>query len=502
VWAYLRHAWIRVKDKFGLKVYIFIGIGIYSIFYSALSLTIFHSFRIYTWDLGIFNQALWTTLNGRLLHYTAEPFYTSTGCFLGAHFGPILFLILPFYAAIPQPETLLVISTLIIAAGAIPAYEVALLLLRNERVAAILGVVYLLYLPLQGVTFSGFSLEAIAVTLFLFIVLFLLKGDFKKLSLALMLGLATHESSAIVIAFIGLYGMWHYKSPKNRGWQVSLIIVVLSSFYFIFAQNMRVFFGWTQHPSLWNEWRLIGAESPADLPFKILMNPLGAWKSLAYEWPLKVKFLFILFAPFAFLPVLGASALLPAAPYLGMSLFSSYGVYYSIESHYGTFFAPFLFVAMVHGIMRLKKTGHFRSSTLKSAGLALLLSLASLIAFLPVPLTIPRISEHDRVVHNFMTQIPPNASVLTQNNVYPHLSSRMHAYTIPSPLWAEEYRQAGEDILHALRTKRIEWVLVDLNSEPYSAAAGELILTNFVFRSRSYNLIKEEDGVMLFELEG
>jgi uncharacterized membrane protein len=502
VWKYLRHGWTRVKDKFGLKVYIFIAIGIYSIFYSALSLTIFHSFRIYTWDLGIFNQALWTTLNGRLLHYTAEPFYTSTGCFLGAHFAPILLLIVPLYAILPQPGTLLVISTLIVAAGAIPAYEIARFFLKKEKAAALLGLAYLVYLPLQGVTFSGFSLEAIAVTLFLFIILFLLKGDLKKLSLALILGLATHESSAIVVAFIGFYGMWYYKSPKNRGWKMSLIISVVSIVYFVFAQRMRVFFGWTQRPSLWNEWQLIGVESPADLPTGILMNPIGAWSSLAYQWQTKAVFLAALFAPFAFLPLCGFPGLLPAVPYLGMSLLSSYGLYYNVESHYGAFIAPFFFVAMVHGTMRIQKVRRFRPSVLKLAALTLLLSSASLLSFLPAHYTTPGSSEHDKIVHNFMAQIPQNASVLTQSNIFPHLSSRMHAYTIPPPLWAEEYRQVGEEILHNLSTVQIEYVLVDLNSEPYSATAGELILTDFVFRSRRFNLIGNEDGVMLYRLQG
>jgi uncharacterized membrane protein len=100
-----------------------------------------------------------------------------------------------------------------------------------------------------------------------------------------------------------------------------------------------------------------------------------------------------------------------------------------------------------------------------------------------------------------MAQIPQNASVLTQSNIFPHLSSRMHAYTIPPPLWADEYRQAGEEILNNLSTARIEYVLVDLNSEPYSATAGELILTDFVFATRSYNLIGNEDGVILYKLQ-
>lgn len=504
MWKYLKCIGIRLKDKFGFKIYIFIAIVVYLIVYSMLQIKIYHSFHFHTWDLGVFNQAFWTTLNGHLFYYTSEPFYTNTGCFLGTHFGPVLLLILPLYAIYPSPETLLVISTAIIALGAIPAYEIAQLLVKEEKTAAILGLTYLLYLPLTGITLSGFSLESIAVTLFLFVILYLLKGAFKKLSLAVILGLATHEVSASVMVLIGLYGMWHSKSPRNRGFQASLIISMASILYLIFAQNMRVFLGWTQRPSLWNEWSLIGAESALDLPLKIFTNPLVAWNSLTFDWLLKTQFLFVLFAPFAFLPLLGLEGLLPAAPYLGASLFSNYGVYYSIENHYGAFTAPFFFVAMIHGIVRLQKDVRFRVSASRLAKMSLLWSVALIILFFPATYNsyggALQSGEHERVIYNAMAQIPQDASVLTQNNIFPHLSSRIEAYTIPSPLWAEEYRQVGKAILYDLSGIKIQYVLVDRNSEPYSAAGGDLILREFIFKNQNYELIMEEDGVMLFEL--
>jgi uncharacterized membrane protein len=89
--------------------------------------------------------------------------------------------------------------------------------LKNKKSAVILGIFYLLYPPLQGVTLSGFSPEPFAVTLFLFVILYMVRSDFKKLALAVTLGLITHEASSDVITFIALYGMLYHRSIKTRG---------------------------------------------------------------------------------------------------------------------------------------------------------------------------------------------------------------------------------------------------------------------------------------------
>jgi len=87
------------------------------------------AFRSYAWDLGIFNQSLWTTLNeGRLFRHTLELFLNSSGSFFAVHFSPILFLVLVPYAALQRPETLLVLQSVVLAIAAYPLY----LLVREE----------------------------------------------------------------------------------------------------------------------------------------------------------------------------------------------------------------------------------------------------------------------------------------------------------------------------------------------------------------------------------
>jgi len=483
-----------------------ISILIYTTIFSVVAITLYHSFRIFTWDLGIFNQAFWNTLHGRFLYYTADiSIYTKTGCFLAAHFSPILLLVLPFYAICPTAETLLVISTLVVAIGALPAYEIANFFLKNEKVAVMLGIFYLLYPPLQGVTLSGFSPQSFAGTLFLFIVYYLIKGDFKKLALVVPLGLMTHEASVPVIAFIAIYGMLYHKSAKNKGFQASLVILAICVPYFFFAQNMKIFFGWTGQPSLWHEWAFIGATGTTDLPFKILLNPTGAWTALTFDGAAKLLYIIFLLLPVLFLPLLGLRELIPAFPYLFISFFSSYRLYYSLEGHYAAFVAPFVFVGLIHGIMRLRGKLRLNFSVSKLTKLVLLTNVILLIVLLPLVYSKFEVfkinEEHNNVIRSFVLRIPQNVSVLTQSNIFPHLSNRPDAYTIPPPTWGYEYTQVGKEVLRNLTRTDVKYVLLDFKSEPPYFSAADLIYTNFIVPNGRYSLLDAKDGVVLFCLK-
>jgi uncharacterized membrane protein len=393
-----------------------------------------------------------------------------------------------------------------VAVGALPAYEIARFLLKNEKTAVMLGIFYLFYPPLQGVTLSGFSPEPFIGTLFLFITCYLIKGDFRKLVLVFSLGLMTHESAVPVIAFIAIYGMLYYRSFRTKGFKASLIILIVCIPYFFFAQYMRSFFGWTGQPSLWREWSLIGATGPLDLPLKILLNPIGAWNSLTFDGMVKLSYAIFLFLPVLFLPLLGWQGLIPAIPYLFISFFSSYSMYYSIEGHYAAFVAPFVFLGFIRGIMKLQCNRRLNVSALKLVKIALLVNVILLTILLPSIYSQYQVftlnEEHNNILRSFISRIPQNVSVLTQINIFPHLANRPDAYSIPSPLWGDQYKQEGKEILQELSKIDVRYVLLDFKSESYYVAAAQLIESDFIQADKGkYTLMEERDGVKLYILK-
>jgi uncharacterized membrane protein len=184
-------------------------------------------------------------------------------------------------------------------------------------------------------------------------------------------------------------------------------------------------------------------------------------------------------------------------------MFSSYSGYYSIESHYAAFLAPFFFVALIHGIARLQKRRGFHISASKMAKIVLLLSTMSVIAILPGTyvrhIGLSSKEEHTKILYETIEMIPQNASVLAQNDVFLYVSSRADAYTIPSPKWSKEYQQIAKETLQNLTRVKIDYVFIDLASEPYAASGGKLILEEFVRKKNNYYTIVNNDGVMLFK---
>ena len=83
-------------------------------------------------DLGIMDQAIWSTVHGQILHQTICNTISETNCAgsdgitrLAIHVEPILFPISLLYLLWPDPRTLLVLQTIVVAAGAYPAFWLA-----------------------------------------------------------------------------------------------------------------------------------------------------------------------------------------------------------------------------------------------------------------------------------------------------------------------------------------------------------------------------------------
>src|SRR6202048_1806008 len=101
----------------------------YFVLYSVLSVLRHVTYHSFGPDLGIFDQVFWNTTQGRFFESTMSLVQTQPHSYLADHFSPVYLLLMPAYAIIPRPETLLVIQTLFLAAGVWPLYLLARLLL-------------------------------------------------------------------------------------------------------------------------------------------------------------------------------------------------------------------------------------------------------------------------------------------------------------------------------------------------------------------------------------
>ncbi len=112
---------------------------------SLLSYIKYLVYDAYAWDLGIFEQALFSTaFYHKLFYYTVELYVNPSGSFLGTHFSPILFTLVPIYYLNPHPTTLLTIQAILLYIPVIPLYIMSMQLTNNRNIAFVTSLIYLL----------------------------------------------------------------------------------------------------------------------------------------------------------------------------------------------------------------------------------------------------------------------------------------------------------------------------------------------------------------------
>src|SRR6266542_1249975 len=135
----------------------------YALVFGALSLIRHWSFHSTGLDLGVFDQVVWNTSQGRFMESTLSLDRCVPHSFLGDHFSPVLLALVPLYWIAPHPETLLVAQTVALALGAWPVYLLAKRLLPPGIERLIWIFAYTFSAPLSFITLYDFHEVALAV---------------------------------------------------------------------------------------------------------------------------------------------------------------------------------------------------------------------------------------------------------------------------------------------------------------------------------------------------
>ncbi len=169
----------------------------YTLVFSFVALMRFYTFRTYI-DLGIFDQAFSSTLRGSFFYETPDLVTIPSGSFLGTHFAPLVFLLVPIYAVYPNPQSLLVLQTPFIALGAVP--------------------VYLINPAIQSLNLFDFHLEAFLPFFLGMAYYFLLTKNWRPYFLFLGLSLMTIEFASIIVVSMSVASLVPYGRRNPAGW--------------------------------------------------------------------------------------------------------------------------------------------------------------------------------------------------------------------------------------------------------------------------------------------
>src|SRR5712692_7934709 len=106
---------------------------LYAVVFGSLALVRHWALHSTALDLGVFDQVLWNTVHGRFMESTLSLERCDPHSFFLDHFSPALLVIVPFYAIVPRPETLIFVQTVALALGTWPIYLLARRVLERSE---------------------------------------------------------------------------------------------------------------------------------------------------------------------------------------------------------------------------------------------------------------------------------------------------------------------------------------------------------------------------------
>ena len=495
------------------------------------------AFETFAWDLGVYNQALATTvLDHRFFYYTADLPAGTGGSLFAAHFSPLLILMIPFYYLSPTPEMALVIQAFGIGLGAIPAYLVGAHLLHSRNWGIVTSATYLVTPITLGTIWYDFHPEAFLPAAILFLLYFYLRGSVLGFLISCVAACAAIETASpfillfLVTALLGTLwdASFKFKLVDRAQIRLAALGIVLSALWLVLSFAVVNHFnstGGTYGPAYSFDYMVLGAQSLFGVYPTAILHPSRALIALHFDGLQKVGYFLFLFGAFAFIPLIGKLRyVLPVFAWVGLAVLSNNTSYYTFGDQYSAYVLGFLVVGFASGLesipaswfkvhqlySRVRKMFprlRLAPGTPKMVRNVLVVSLVvgcivgtNLYGspLLPnpglnyaVPHGIPTVTTHDKLLDSIIGLVPPSGSILTTIALFPEVSSRADAYVVP----VSSYFRGNLTFNQVLDgyVNKSDYVLVDLTLDYWT---GVILLDSA--NLTGFGIEAEAQGIVLY----
>ncbi|GAB6102163.1 DUF2079 domain-containing protein [Thermococcus atlanticus] len=456
---------------------------LYIMIFFFLQLNIYHTFRSLGTDLGIFTQAFWNTIHGNGIFYNNIEWQLHHGVqtHFGVHNSPILFLLLPAYYLFPRPQTLLFLQTLVIGLSAYPLYLLAREVLRRERMAVLMALLYLFNPALHGINLYDFHAVPFAMPFIFLTAYFMEKENLKAAFISVLLVLSVKEDAGLAVLSLGLFYLLKDGSIFSRSTcrKFCLFMISVSLIWILLSIKLVI-----PHfaPAGYEYTGLYGKSCSGHAYQKILFFLLVnlSWGMLTF---LRPKYYLLL-------------AALPWAEMLASCRWEMF----VIGTHYPYMVVPLSFISIIYALRDLRPRA---VSRIASAGMIIgLLSSAALtpaLPFLSLHSNLPvvywgyeKVTPHHRLLGEITGRLEKsNYRILTQNDIFPHLANNAGTYFI----WIDLYRNLHNPG-YLTETLSIDIILLDSKLERYNTSVRPQLLR--YFKEAGYLRIIETDGIQIY----
>ncbi|HLF26543.1 MAG TPA: DUF2079 domain-containing protein [Anaerolineae bacterium] len=408
-------------------------IAVCAVLFSWLSVARHYTFNTAAYDLAMYDQAVWNTSQGRWFEINlledSMPGLTNK---LGDHVEPILLPLALLYRIRSNPDVLLIVQALALAALIWPLYHLG----RDKTGSFLLaGLSVALYLAHPGM-WNALLFDFHPVTLgaaFLMFALWMLARQRPVACLIFaLLAMACKEHIGLIVALLGLYVVLFRRSDRPLG--ALLFGVGLVGAIIAFGVINPAYQPAGVSPYLVRYARL--GDSLGEILLSPITKPDVVWSMLSR--PNRVSYYGDLLLPLGGLPLLGAELILPVLPDIALNTFSAFGPARSIDYHYAILIVPFLILAASWGADRVARFTR-RKSIVWLAGAWMLISMAAYHighygTFLPLSdryAATFAFTPHHAAGLQIAGMVPAEAVVSAQFNLVPHVSQRQRAHIFP-----------------------------------------------------------------------
>lgn len=450
------------------------------------------------WDLAFFTQACWQLLHG-------SQYVPLVGInYFGDHSYFFTFLILPFFALIPHPLTLIALKILAYVISAYLFYRICVPKL-GEPGALVFMVLYLIFPANVFSMLYEFNPECFATPILFWMFMAWEKQDKKQFLLAALLLVLIKENMLLIVGAFGIYGLLNPKGPKI----FSLMLILLSAvLFYVLSIHVIPSFRHLQQHSFVVRYAYLG-NSLSEIIANIFIHPDKVFKFLFSE--VNLKYINNLFGAMLIPAFLSGHLLLFILPILLQHLLSMNYWEHTIYHHYGMTMAPFIFLAA------MRTFGWFE--TVRKPLLYVLVLMSVFILWGHRDELSARLDyHHDRLSDarwSFVSAIPDGAGVIATFDYLPPLALRHDLYSFqkiyddryqdPQKMKSSELNVGKpfalpESVTYAV----IDWqdgVLDDMrNSNPDATSARvKAFLENggwkTIKKSHTFELLKREPGL-------
>ena len=410
-----------------------LGAAAYALVMGFIVVTRHVALRTHALDLGYYVQVVWSMAAGLGAYVTFPPMDA-----WGDHLSPVLYFLMPLAWVAPGAIGLLVVQTLVLAAGALAVFGYAARRLGPAPAAAGLALLFLVNPSLHGINIRDIHPQAFAITLIVAAALAFDAGRYAWCAVALALTLACREDAAIAVV-----GFWIWLAAARGRWWLGAAVAVASALLLaVDLKYVMPLFRGEPYPHLHRHAYL--GSSVGEILLNIVARP-WRWVPVALTGG-KIVYLLVMLLPLGFLPLLAPRVLVAALPALAVNLLSVDPVLANFRSQYQAFVLPFLMLAAVDGYARIREWR--RAAAVLAFGFFASIVLTARTTN-DLMVTRWRLDAGQRAAYSLMRQIPRDAAVSANERLAPHLAARRQIFIYPAGAGISEYVLDVEPVLRA-----------------------------------------------------